>query len=170
MKEVIIRNVKKEDIPEVVDIKIMGWQAAYQNIIDSKYWKELNAEREERIKKMEKNYQDSGFIVAELNGKVVGFCRFIDNNSHSKNLNIDCELLALYVHPDYKYQGIGTKLFEFVKTYFKNKKKRKMGLWCLKENEPSKKFYKKMGGTIMEEKEIEIGNKTYKEVCFEYEF
>ena len=43
-----------------------------------------------------------------------------------------------------------------------------MILWCLKDNEPSKKFYTKMGGKIIKERAIEIEEKEYLEVGFEY--
>lgn len=43
-----------------------------------------------------------------------------------------------------------------------------MILWCLKNNEPSKKFYTKMGEKIIKERKIEIGEKEYLEVGFEY--
>ena len=71
--DIIIRNVKKEDLPSVVDIKITGWQAAYKGIIDDDYLNNLTNERETNIAKMEKNYMKNGFIVAEINGEVVGF-------------------------------------------------------------------------------------------------
>ena len=41
-------------------------------------------------------------------------------------------------------------------------------LWCLKDNEPSKKFYTKMGGEIIKEKVITIGEKEYPEIGFRY--
>ena len=43
-----------------------------------------------------------------------------------------------------------------------------MILWCLKENYPSKTFYEKMGGKLLQEKDIKFGDKTYKEVAFGY--
>ena len=76
--------------------------------------------------------------------------------------------MALYVKPNLKYKGIGTQLFQFVINEFKSKNKTKMILWCLKDNEPSKKFYTKMGGKIIKERAIEIGEKEYLEVGFEY--
>lgn len=76
--------------------------------------------------------------------------------------------MALYVKPNLKYNGIGTKLFQFAINEFKSKNKTKMILWCLKDNEPSKKFYTKMGGKIIKERKIEIGEKEYLEVGFEY--
>lgn len=113
------------------------------------------------------DYKENGFIVAELNNQVVGFCRYIDSNKFTREISdIDCELLALYVKPNLKYNGIGTKLFQFVKNDFKSKHKRKMILWCLKDNDPSKKFYFKMGGEIIKERAIEIEGKEYLEVGF----
>lgn len=166
-KNIIIRNIKKEDIPSVVDIQIKGWQTAYKGIIDDKILVSMN--KEERIEKRNKDYKQNGFIVAELENKVVGFCRYIDSNKFTQEIpSIDCELLALYVQPDLKYNGIGTKLFQFVVNEFKCKNKTKMILWCLKDNEASKKFYKKMGGKIIKERLIEIEKRNYCEVGFVY--
>lgn len=167
MENIIIRNVKEEDIPSIVDIKINGWKTAYKGIIDDDFLNSMN--REEKIEKQRKNYKQNGFIVAECNKEVVGFCRYIDNNSYTPNmLEIDCEIVALYVKSDLKYNGIGTKLVQFVINEFKNKNKKKMIIWCLKDNEPSRKFYTKMGGEIVKEKVVEIGEKNYYEVGFRY--
>ena len=165
--DITIRNVKKEDLPSVVDIKIKGWQNAYKRIIDDEYLKKLDNEYEKRLNKMEKNYMTNGFIVAELNNEVVGFCRYIfDNNSKEYIENADCEMGALYVKPELKYLGMGTQMFNYVLNEFKKQNKTKMILWCFKENEPSKKFYTKMGGKIIKEKTSIIDNKNYQE-CFE---
>lgn len=167
MEDVIIRNIEENDIPDVVDIQINGWKSAYKGIVDDNILNSMN--RNERIEKRRNDYKENGFIVAELNNQVVGFCRYIDSNKFTQDIsNIDCELLALYVNPDLKYNGIGTKLFQFVTSEFKSKNRTKMILWCLKDNEPSKKFYTKMGGKIIKERKIEIGEKEYLEVGFEY--
>ena len=166
MENVIIRNVKKEDISKVVDIQINGWKTAYKGIIEDKYLDTMS--KEEKIKKREKDYDKTGFIVAELNNEIVGFCRYTFNSNTPEIQEADCELLALYVKPDLKHQGIGTKLFQHVQNEFLKEDKSKMILWCLKDNEPSKGFYKKMGGTIISERPIKIGEKDYQEVCFKY--
>lgn len=167
MENIIIRNIKKEDIPTVVNIQINGWRTAYKGIIDSEFLNLMNAE--EIIEKCERDYNQNGFIVAEQNGKVVAFCRYIDSNRFTTNvIDIDCELLAMYVEPSLRNNGIGTKLFQYVINEFKNKSKKQMILWCLKDNESSKNFYEEMGGRIVKEKVIEIGNKRYYEVGFVY--
>lgn len=168
MGDFIIRNIREEDISSVVDIQISGWKTAYKGIIDDDYLNSMD--RDKKIEKRKRDYKDNGFIVAELNKKIVGFCRYIDSNKFSNDIeNIDCELLAIYVKPDMKYKGIGTKLVQFVIDEFKRKNKTKMIIWCLKDNEPSKKFYKKMGGKILIERNVEIGNKTYSEVGIVYD-
>ena len=156
MENLIVRNIEEKDIPSVVDIQIDGWKSAYKGIVDNNILNSMN--RNERIEKRKNDYKQNGFIVAELNSQIVGFCRYIDSNKFTPNIsNIDCELLALYVKPNLKYNGIGTRLFQFVKNEFKSKNKTKMILWCLKDNEPSKKFYTKMGGEIVKERTIKIG-------------
>lgn len=54
MEDIIIRKVKLQDIPAVVDISISGWQNAYQGIIDDNFLKSLDAERAKKIAKMKK--------------------------------------------------------------------------------------------------------------------
>lgn len=167
MENIIIRNVNEKDIPSVVDIQVNGWKTAYKGIIDDIILNSMD--KDEKIKKYEGNYKKNGFIVAELEDEVVGFCRYADSNEFTPDMqDIDCEITALYVKSDLKYNGIGTKLFQFVINEFKSKNKTKMILWCLKDNEPSKKFYTKMGAEIIKQRAIEIGEKEYLEVGFEY--
>lgn len=168
MESIIIRNIEEKDIPSVAEIRVNGWQVAYRGIVDDRFLDSMDVNKE--IEKRKKGYKQNGFIVAELNKEVVGFCRYIDNNKFTQDMsNIDCELLALYVKPNLKYNGIGTKMFKFVVDEFIRKNKTKMIVWCLKDNEPSKRFYTKMGGKIMGEKEIEIGDKKYCEIGFVYD-
>lgn len=168
MDNIIIRNIEKDDIPSVVDIQISGWKTAYKGIVDDAFLNSLS--KSKKIEQRNKDYKQNGFIVAQSGDEIVGFCRYIDNNSHTPNMSdIDCEISALYVKPNCKYMGIGTKLFNYVINEFRKKNKTQMILWCLKDNEPSKKFYTKMGGKIAKEKTIEIGDKSYLEVGFKYD-
>ncbi|MCI9279239.1 MAG: GNAT family N-acetyltransferase [Bacilli bacterium] len=167
MSDFVIRNLEEPDIPSIVDIQIRAWQTTYKGIIDDAYLNTMN--REKIIEKRKKDFKKNSYIVAELNKEVVGFCWYIDDNSFTINASsIDCEIIALYVRTDLKKKGIGTKLFQYAINEFKRKNKTKMIVWCLKDNEPSKKFYRKMGGKIAREKVVEIGEKNYVEVGFEY--
>ena len=167
MKNIIIRNIKKEDIPQVVDIQISGWQTAYRGIIDDDYLDSMS--REAFIERRNKDYNKNGFIIVEANNEILAFARYVDNNSFSPETpEIDCEITALYTKPDLKGKGLGTKMFNYILNEFKKLNKTKMIIWCLKENYPARKFYEKMGGTIIGEKTINFGNKDYPEVGFLY--
>ena len=167
MQNIIIRNVKKEDLWSVSSIVVDGWKSAYRGIIDDDFLDSLKIE--DNYNRGLKDYQENGFIVAEVNNEVVGFCRYTINNLFSQDVkDIDCELCAIYVKPDMKRQGIGAALFQYVIQEQKKNENRKMILWCLKENYNSRKFYEKMGGVLYGENEIEKGGKKYKEVGYKY--
>ena len=168
--DIVIRNIQHEDIPDVVEIRINGWKSAYRNIISNDYLNSLDIKYEDMIAKMEKDYMDHGFVVAESDGEIVGYCRFIYDNSNSPAINdADCELTCLYIKPELKRCGIGTKLFEHVLNELKIAGKKKMVLWCFSYIEPSKKFYTKMGGKIIAERYKQIDGTKYKESCFMYD-
>ena len=167
MNNIKIRNIKKEDITEVVNIQIDGWRAAYKGMIDDEYLENMNVEK--KIKMREKDYKETRFIVAEINNEIVGFCRYTDNMEKTPETpEVDCELRALYVKPELKHNGIGKKMFQYAVNEFKNMGKTKMVLWCLKDNVLARKFYEKMGGEIIKERLIHIGNRDYEEVAFLY--
>lgn len=161
--EIIIRPLTKEDVAGAAEIRVNGWKTAYKGIIADEHLDSLNIE--EQTKKFEKCVGLDNFIVAVQNEKVVGFCRFVYDNSYSSDIDyVDCELSAIYVRPDLKGKGIGAKLFNYVIDKFNKLGKNTMIIWCLADNKKSIDFYKHMGGEIKEKKQSTIGNKEYEEV------
>ena len=162
--DIIIRKVKKEDIEDVADIKISGWQTAYKGIIDNSF-----LEKMDKTKEIEKSMiyynKDIGFIVALNENEIVGFSRYSEIENQGE---IDCEIRALYVKPELKNNGIGRKLFNYAVKEFKQKRKNKMIIWCLKENYPSRAFYEKMGGKFSGVKKESFGDKEYELVSYVY--
>ncbi|MGN1297465.1 MAG: GNAT family N-acetyltransferase [Clostridia bacterium] len=162
-----IRKVKKEDLRAVAEIAVNGWKTAYRGIIDDVFLDNLSIE--ENYQKRLNDYTENGFIVAELNNEIVGFCRYRTGNYYKdKYADADCEICALYVKPNCKRNGIGKKLVNYVINEFKENGYAKMILWCLKDNYPSRTFYDKLGGIYCGENVIERGNKEYKEVGYIY--
>ena len=72
MNRVIIRNVELKDLRFVSEIAVRGWQTAYRGIIEDEFLDNLSIE-ENYLKRL-KDYKENGFIVAEQDGEVVGFC------------------------------------------------------------------------------------------------
>ena len=134
--ELIIRNVKKEDLEQVAEIIVTGWKTAYKGIIDDNYLNSLTIEK--RYSKLLGNYLEDEFIVAELNSKIVGFSRYTLYNKSNKIKNVDGEIFSIYVRPDLKRNGIGTAIFTYVMNQFKRNGTKSIILGCLKENYPSR--------------------------------
>ncbi len=166
----IIRRARIEDIPAITDIQIGGWLAAYRGMISDEDLEKMKASRAERIARHTNNIKTMTYIVAEKDGEIVGFSRYIDNNSFSPDFDVDCELLALYVKPDCKRQGIGKALMNYVKDEFRKQGKKRMILWCLRDNYPSRAFYEAMGGKLAERgKDFDLDGHKYPEAGFIYE-
>ena len=160
--ETKIRKVQKEDLRAVAEIGISSWKTEYRGIIDDEYLDNLSIE--ENYQKILNNYTENKFIVAELNNEIVAFCRYRPGNYYkNKYPDIDCEISVLYVKTEYKGNGIGKKLVNYVINEFKEEGFTKMIVWCLKENYSSRVFYEKIGGVYCGENTIERGGKQYKE-------
>lgn len=168
MDEVVIRRARFEDLRSVSEIVVASWKDAYRGIVDDEYLDGLTVE--ENYRRRAGNFTDDGFVVAEVNGEVVAFCRYVFENAYADRFpDVDCELCALYVKPDCKGDGIGKRLIRFVMQDFKDRGYRRMLLWCFKDNFPARVFYEKMGGVYGGTGVVSRGGKDYDEVCYVYD-
>lgn len=162
-----IRKAKYSDIKEIANIKVTGWQNAYRGIVSDEYLN--NMVYSKQIEKYTTTYSLDTIFVAEKDNEILGFCRFYNyDTSVYDDLEVDCEIREIYVRPDIKRMGVGSKLFNYTLDYLKKKGKMKLYLGVFKENYNSRKFYEKMGGIIGEEDVLEIENKKYPIISYTY--
>ena len=167
LNNLIIRNATTNDINKIVEIKINGWKNAYASIVDNSILDNLSMEKEKESY-LNKYSLDDVFVV-ENNGDVLGFCRVYDYEvSPYEDKNIDCEIREIYIKPDLKRMGIGSKLFLFILDHFKTKGKKKLYLGVFEENFNSRKFYEKMGGILYKKGNLVINGKEYSTVSYLY--
>lgn len=168
LDSLVIRNATNSDIDKISEIKVNGWKNAYIGIIDNNTLNDMTIEKEKQA--YLNKYSLSDIFVAEINGDVVGFCRVYDyDKSPYEGANIDCEIREIYVSPDLKRMGIGSKLFNFILENFKNKNKKKLYLGVFEKNYNSRKFYEKMGGILENTSSLEINGNTYSIVSYLYD-
>ena len=159
IENVEIRQAEQPDIGKIAEIKVKGWKTAYKGIVDGKYLRSMNtADQTDRYN----SYSLNTVFVAEADNEIAGFLRFYEYSSAVyEDKDIDCEIRELYVRPDLKRKGIGSKLFSFAVTYLKQKGKKKMYVGCFRENSDAKRFYEKMQGCLWKESLMEIDGKNY---------
>ena len=158
----MVREAKTEDITFMSEIIVSAWQTAFSNIIDPEYPKRLQISKYRKI--MNENLiQNKEKIFVYDDGIVKGFISGKDcSNSH------DCEVVGLYIHPDYQQKGIGSILLQEMKQYFKERDRKRLLIWTLK-NAYNNTFYTKHGGIVMEKKELKFGQKVYQGIGFIYD-
>jgi len=163
--EYIIRLNKLEDQEQMAHIKIDGWRNAYDNIVSAMYLKSLDYEKQtKRYIASFEEYKDL-VLVAVKDEEVLGYSCF----DIKENEKYDSELVSLYIKPNYLNKGIGSSLFKETAKMLYEKNCHNMIIWCFKENESAKKFYKDNSGLIVEEKIAKIGDEEYEEVCFYFD-
>ena len=166
-EEIIIRRAEREDMHATSKIAVAGWQTAYRGIIDDDFLNNLNAD--EIYNKRLADFDKYKIIVAECNNEILGFCRYRIGDFYKGIIeNSDCEIVALYVKPDCKRNGIGKKLVNYTINDLKGNGCFNMIIWCLKDNYPSRFFYERVGGIFCGEKPINFGNKDYMEAGYLY--
>jgi len=164
----LIRKAIKEDSYNIANLIVASWQTAYKGLIDDNYLNNLSVS--DRMTGWENNIlnqnENNHIYVYEEDSKILGVIRFGKPDDESANYN--SEIHVLYVEPSFKRKGIGTKLFDFARTYFINNNTTDMIIWCLRNNIPSIKFYEKMGGTIVDSRKAIIHNIELEEAGLSY--
>ena len=128
MKNIIIRKIEKEEIPEVVELWYETSIKAH-DFISNKYWKTNKVE-------MQKKYiPNSETYVAEKDKIIVGFISLMDDY-----------LAAIFVKPEEQGKYIGTTLLNYIKD-----SKKKLKLKVYSKNIKSIEFYKAKGFSVQSE-------------------
>ena len=134
------------DCPRVSEIRIRGWQKAYQGLIPQPYLDALSVE-EDAARRRERFGRGGGEVVnlvAELGGEVVGWACHGPYRDDEVRAG-DVELYAIYVCPDRIGTGVGHALLSESVERCAAAGRERMLLWVLKGNAPARRFYERAG-------------------------
>ena len=106
------------------------------------------------------------FIVAADGDEILGYAWLEASDEEPA----DCEVIALYVRYAKRNRGIGKLLMHHAVDQFRENGKKKMIIWCLKENTESRKFYEKIGGKEFRTGSHNWGGKEYELLSYLYDF
>ena len=155
----MIREAKIEDVDSISNIILSSWQNAFFNIIDTDFPKSLDINNYKKIFSENIQYNKEKIFVYD-DGTVKGFI-----SGKVCNGKYDCEVVGLYVHPNFKRQGIGNSLLLVMRQYFKEQGHQKLIIWTLK-GAYNNGFYTKQHGIALEQKNLTFGQKSYQGVGF----
>jgi GNAT superfamily N-acetyltransferase len=141
--DIVIRLATSSDAPNMAEVHMRSWEAAYKDIIPIDYIRERNAGRPalwDRILEKENTTQ----YIIEKDDKTAGMLG-IDVSRDNDVDDCTYELTGLYLLPEYFYQGIGTQTMEFAFIKARSLKMKVMTVWLLENNHNAKRFYEKCG-------------------------
>ena len=165
MEKITIRKMKIEkDSKEIILLRNSIWKVAYAHIFSQGVFDERDTQVDEAIKIFKSNYKKAIVYVAVLDDKIVGYCigetTFRDEKMQKLGL---AEINSLYIRPDFQGKGLGQRLFKKVADALKAQGNNKAGLDVFKDNLKARKFYEKIGGTLIDyEKEGKYPDKSGK--------
>jgi ribosomal protein S18 acetylase RimI-like enzyme len=167
MNQIIIRNVKKNDISALAEVVVLAWQIAYRNILPDRLLDNLSiAKAKERWANMLK--LDHIFtLVAEYNSRAIGFVRFGASRDSDDDPRLVGEVYAIYVHPDFWRMGAGGALLRGAIDELRRRGFAELTLWTLQENARARAFYEEQDlNPDRATKEVKRGGKTTIEVRY----
>lgn len=145
-----IRSAVNDDIPAIQEIAYETWPLTYNRIISSRQIDYMLDKRYNTDTLEEEMFLGHSYIIAELNGKTIGFACFKFKEDRVYKLD------KLYVNPNAQKIGAGMKLLqEVIKRVIESGGKELI----LQVNRKNKAvtFYQKMGFIIEREQDFEIG-------------
>ena len=140
----VIRNFKKEDVPEVM--KLVKEMVDHHYELDPHYkpWNKYKDLKNHVIRWLKE--RGTKTLVAEEGGEIIGYARGSVEKSPSylasQNIGIIYDLL---VSSHYRKQGIGGFLFDSLMDWFKTKKIGNIELKVDARNASGVAFWKKLG-------------------------
>ncbi|MFG2550129.1 GNAT family N-acetyltransferase [Streptomyces sp. NPDC048581] len=141
-----IRPMTSADCDRVAQIRVGGWQSAYQGLVPQSYLDAMDVAQEAVRRRAYSAQADDSVVdlVAELAGEVVGWaCHgpYRDGEVRTE----DAELYAIYVAPGRYGAGVGHALLQESLRHCTAAGHPRMLLWVLKENARARRFYERAG-------------------------
>ncbi|MCX5600450.1 GNAT family N-acetyltransferase [Streptomyces phaeochromogenes] len=141
-----VREMALADCPRVAEIRVRGWQTAYQGMMPQAYLDGLDPA--EDVERLRARFEGAGVgvesLVAEWDGDVVGWACY-GPYREGQVRTADAELYAIYVAPDRLAHGVGRALLRESVSRCTAAGHGRMLLWVLRENANARRFYEKAG-------------------------
>ncbi|MET8078612.1 GNAT family N-acetyltransferase [Streptomyces sp. NPDC005303] len=141
-----IRPMVLADCDRVAEIRVRGWQSAYQGLIPQSYLDAMSVARDAERHRARFGQGDGTVVnlVAERDGEVMGWaCHGPYRDGEVRTA--DAELYAVYVDPRRYGTGIGHALLREALWNRTALGHDRMYLWVLKGNSRARRFYERAG-------------------------
>jgi RimJ/RimL family protein N-acetyltransferase len=151
--DILIREMKIEDIPDITALHILSWQSAYRGIVPDHFLNSLDIE--ERIERNKQYfYTNDGitiYCIMAKEGPMIG--ELAIGKSRDNDIPQAGEIIGIYLLPEYWGMGCGKKAMDFAVSTLRELGFSTILLWVFEDNIRAREFYEKYGFRIEGKKE-----------------
>ncbi len=161
-----IRKAVPADADAVFWVRVKSWQTSYAGILPARFLADLGSPvhlKEWQDERDNLNHNKVTYVAEDAGGKIVGFA--IGGPERTGDAVFQGELYAIYLLEQIQHQGIGSRLVQVVSGELMTRGYPSMLVWAISSN-PTRGFYEKLGGEVVDQKEIEIGGAYYTEIAY----
>ena len=151
-----IRSASLPDAPEIGRVHVACWRETYAGLLPDDVLAKLSVP--ERTAMWERLLTapplPTKIFVGEVEGEItaLGACG-LQRDARLADEGFGGEISAIYVLRAQQHRGMGTALMRAMASALIGLGCTGMSLWVLRENTPARRFYEKLGGCIIGEKE-----------------
>jgi ribosomal protein S18 acetylase RimI-like enzyme len=148
-----IRQATADDVPNIAEVHVRSWQAAYRGILADDLLDSLSVTESEghwRALLSNTKHHWLNLVADDGNGGLAGFCAVTTPKRDAKEDNLLAEVGALYVDPNRWREGAGTAMLIAACEKLNERNWQEVVLWVLPENRRALAFYARYGFTIEE--------------------
>lgn len=151
----MIRRATIDDIHGLARVHCETWKATYRGMVPDAYLDRLSVEKSAGFwERIFRNESRPGAELVALEGdRIVGF---VSGGPARYLPDLDGEIYALYLLPDFHGRGIGRSLMEQMTEWLRSNGLHSYGVWVLADN-PTRTFYSHFGGHLCDTKRITLG-------------
>jgi len=160
----MVRAAIIDDALAIARVHIASWRSTYRGLLPDVYLDSLTEpEYAERWKRL-LHEGSSRVYVVEDGGLLVGFSS--GGPERAGETGYTGELYAIYVLDGFQHRGHGRDLVRAVVDGLREMSFEDMIVWVLRDNQPARLFYERLGGVYVRSQPITIGPATLEEVSY----
>src|ERR1700736_5566945 len=160
----MVRTAILSDAHAIAHVHVASWRTTYRDVLPDEFLGSLSeANYEERWKRVIADGA-SKVYVAEDGGDVVGFAS--GGRERAGEQGYEGELYAIYLLEAAQRRGFGRELVRAAVEGLRELGLSDMIIWVLRDNQPARAFYERLGGAYVCSQPITIGSTTTEEVSY----
>jgi ribosomal protein S18 acetylase RimI-like enzyme len=153
-----IRIAAPEDAPGLGSMHVASWLETYAGLLPDKMLSSLSIEARTaawvQIMREPATAGATMIYLAEHEGTIIGFGSCGGQRTESlKDKGYDGEVSAIYVLREFQKRGIGTRLLRAISSHLVRHGFSAAALWVLRDNLRARRFYERLGGKVIAERE-----------------